>query len=50
VLERIVEPAGALVMRVATTARRLQHGRVQAYLAYLLVGIALLAAVVISCS
>ena len=47
VLERIVEPVGALVMRGAVAARRLQHGRVQAYLAYLLVGIALLAAVVL---
>ena len=47
VLERIVEPVGDLVMRSAVAARRLQHGRVQAYLVYLLIGVALLAAVVL---
>ncbi len=47
VLERIVEPIGALVIQGAVAARRLQHGRVQAYLAYLLVGVALLTAVVL---
>ncbi|MHB1311275.1 MAG: proton-conducting transporter transmembrane domain-containing protein [Gemmatimonadaceae bacterium] len=50
VLERLVEPVGVLVMRGAVAARRLQHGRVQAYLAYLLVGIVMLAAVVLACS
>lgn len=48
VLERIVEPVGALVMRSAVAARRLQHGRVQAYLLYLLIGVALLTAVVLA--
>jgi len=48
VLERVVEPAAALVQRAANVARRLQHGRVQAYLLYLLVGIALLTLVVLS--
>ena len=47
VLERIVEPAGAFVLRVAGAARRLQHGRVQAYLGYLLVGVVLLTLVVL---
>ncbi|HEY5492782.1 MAG TPA: proton-conducting transporter membrane subunit [Gemmatimonadaceae bacterium] len=47
VLERIVEPMYAVVMRSAVAARRLQHGRVQAYLLYLLIGVALLTAVVL---
>src|ERR1019366_8497014 len=45
VLERVIEPAGALAMRVAAQARRLQHGRLQAYLFYIVVGLAALAAV-----
>jgi hydrogenase-4 component B len=48
VLERIVEPAGVLVMQGAGLARRLQHGRVQAYLVYLLIGVVLLALVVLT--
>ena len=48
VLERIVEPIGAVVLQGAVAARRLQHGRVQAYLVYLLIGVALLAAVVLN--
>jgi len=47
VLEYAVEPAGGLIMKLALAARRLQHGRVQAYLFYLLVGIAALAMLVI---
>jgi hydrogenase-4 component B len=46
VLERVVEPVGSVVMRVSTAVRRLQHGRVQAYIFYLvigLIGLALLA-------
>jgi hydrogenase-4 component B len=42
VLEQVVEPAGAVVMRLSTMTRRLQHGRVQSYLLYLLIGIAAL--------
>jgi hydrogenase-4 component B len=45
-LERVVEPVGSVVMRVSTAVRRLQHGRVQAYIFYLvigLIGLALLA-------
>jgi hydrogenase-4 component B len=48
VLERVVEPAGVLVMRAASLARRLQHGRVQAYLVYLLIGVVMLALVVLT--
>ena len=43
VLENVVEPAGSLVMRVSTAVRRLQHGRVQSYIFYLLLGLVALA-------
>jgi len=43
VLEHVIEPAGAVVMRVSTAVRRLQHGRLQAYIFYLLIGLAALA-------
>jgi hydrogenase-4 component B len=39
VLERVVEPTGHGVMRAAGIARRLQHGRLQAYVLYVLVGV-----------
>ena len=42
-LERLVEPAGSLVLRLSTAVRRLQHGRLQAYILYLLIGLAALA-------
>jgi hydrogenase-4 component B len=42
VLEQVVEPAGAGVMWVSTAVRHLQHGRLQAYIFYLLVGLAAL--------
>ncbi len=47
VLEDVVEPVGGVVMRLAQAARRLQHGRVQAYLFYLLIGLAALAVIVV---
>jgi hydrogenase-4 component B len=40
-------PAGRVVMRVSTAARGLQHGRVQSYLLYLLIGLAALAVLVV---
>jgi hydrogenase-4 component B len=43
VLEFAVEPAARLVMRLSQAARRFQHGRVQAYLFYIVAGAALLA-------
>jgi hydrogenase-4 component B len=43
VLEHLVEPAGSVVMRISTAVRRLQHGRLQAYILYLLVGLAAVA-------
>jgi hydrogenase-4 component B len=48
VLERMVEPMGAITLQMAAVARRLQHGRVQAYLFYIVFGIAALAAVAFS--
>jgi hydrogenase-4 component B len=44
VLEHVVEPAGGFVLRAAQAARRLQHGRVQSYVLYVLIGLAVLAA------
>ena len=43
VLENVVEPAGSLAMRVSMAVRLLQHGRVQSYIFYLLLGLAALA-------
>jgi hydrogenase-4 component B len=42
VLEHVVEPAGSLVMKISMAVRHLQHGRLQAYIFYLLVGLAAL--------
>jgi hydrogenase-4 component B len=42
VLEKMVEPAGGLVMRISAAARALQDGRVQSYIFYLLLGLAAL--------
>jgi hydrogenase-4 component B len=47
VLRYLVEPVSAVVLRVATAARALQHGGVQSYLLYLLLGIAALACVAV---
>jgi len=43
VLEHVVEPAASLVLRVSNALRRLQDGRVQSYIFYLLLGLAALA-------
>jgi len=45
VLERVVEPAGRVVLLASEGARRLQHGRLQAYLLYLIAGLITVAAV-----
>ncbi len=47
VLEQIVAPVGGVVIRVSAAARSLQHGRVQSYLLYLLIGLAVLAMLVL---
>ncbi len=46
-LERIIEPVGRNVLRGALMARRLQHGRVQSYVLYILIGLAALTAFVL---
>ncbi len=46
VLEKIVQPVAVAVLHISAVARRLQHGRVQSYLLYLLIGIAVLAVLV----
>ena len=48
VLEHVVQPVGGVVMLVSTAARRLQHGRLQAYLLYLVIGLAVLAGLVLT--
>ncbi len=47
VLERIIGPMSTWVMRLSTATRRLQQGRLQSYILYLVIGIAGLAALVI---
>ena len=46
VLEYLVEPVGVAVLRVSTLVRRLQHGRLQFYIAYVGVGLAALSTIV----
>ncbi|HVU36627.1 MAG TPA: proton-conducting transporter membrane subunit [Opitutaceae bacterium] len=48
VLERVLGPAARLTLRFAATARRLQHGRLQFYIAYVVVGLLGLAALVVT--
>jgi hydrogenase-4 component B len=43
VLERVIVPAGGAVMRVSSATRRLQHGRLQFYIVYLLCGLTVVA-------
>ena len=40
VLEHVIRPVGRVVMHVSTVTRRLQHGRLQFYLVYMLAGLA----------
>ena len=47
VLDRVVRPAAEAVIRLAAIARKLQHGRVQAYLFYIVAGLVLLGAIVL---
>jgi hydrogenase-4 component B len=39
VLERVLAPLGGLVMQASTAVRRLQHGRLQSYIFYVLAGL-----------
>jgi hydrogenase-4 component B len=46
VLEKAVEPAAGLLLATSNAVRRLQHGRIQSYIAYMMIGIAALALLV----
>jgi hydrogenase-4 component B len=48
VLEFVVEPAGGVAMWLARNARRLQHGRLQAYILYMLIGLIALIALALA--
>jgi hydrogenase-4 component B len=48
VLEHVIGPVAGWVMWLSATARRLQHGRLQAYLFYLVAGVAALAVVALT--
>jgi hydrogenase-4 component B len=47
VLEHVVIPAGGVVIRISDIVRKLQHGRLQAYLLYIVLGLAALGALVL---
>ena len=48
VLEHVIEPVARLVLRGSAAVRRLQHGRVQTYVFYVVVGLAGLAVLVVA--
>lgn len=48
VLERVIEPCARVVMWVSGGARRLQHGRTHAYILYLILGLAAVAAMTLA--
>ncbi len=48
VLEHVVAPIGDVAMRLSTAMRRLQHGRVQAYVFYVVIGLAVLACIILT--
>jgi hydrogenase-4 component B len=47
VLERVITPVGSVIMVAATSARRLQHGRLQFYVLYVVAGLIALGLLVI---
>jgi len=47
VLERVIAPTGEVILRVSTAVRRLQHGRLQAYILYIAAGLAALSGLVL---
>ena len=49
-LERVIEPCARVVMWVSGVARRLQHGRTHAYILYLILGLAAVAAMTLAWS
>ncbi|PTX90827.1 proton-conducting transporter membrane subunit [Opitutus sp. ER46] len=46
VLEHGIQPVGTIILRISTAVRRLQHGHLQYYIAYVVVGLLGLAALV----
>ncbi len=48
VLDHAIAPAGGFVMQVAAVTRRLQHGRLQAYIFYVVLGLAALGLLVVT--
>lgn len=46
-LERVIAPAGEAIMVVSTAVRRLQHGRLSAYILYIVAGLAALSGLVL---
>jgi len=47
VLERIIGPVSAAIMQLSTSVRRLQHGRLQFYILYLVAGLIVLGVLVL---
>jgi hydrogenase-4 component B len=47
VLEQVIFPVGSVVMQASTAVRRLQHGRLQFYVLYIVVGLAALGVLVL---
>ncbi|MFT3780786.1 MAG: proton-conducting transporter membrane subunit [Nibricoccus sp.] len=48
VLDRVITPASSVILRVSTAVRRLQHGHLQSYILYLLVGLTAVAVLVLT--
>jgi len=48
VLEQVIMPVGGRVLRASTAVRRLQHGRLQFYVLYIVAGLAALGALVLT--
>ena len=46
-LERVIAPTGEAIMVVSTAVRRLQHGRLSAYILYIVAGLAALSGLVL---
>ena len=42
-----MRPTGAGVLRISTAVRRLQHGRLQSYILYILIGVGALGLIVL---
>ncbi len=47
VLERIIGPVSVVIMQVSTAVRRLQHGRLQFYILYVVAGLVAMGVLVV---